>query len=420
MTTVSTRNHPLHRRNSWTAAMKSVSPVLVLVFVLGTVLVEAATGHQLKQRENKLKMSRRNYGGRYEKTTNNSDDASFEGNPFEVSEMFAQNLDYGEKDLVNFNYETLWRNGSSTLTLIPFSDGGFSNDEHLSQLDHMVEKTPIDNSENLSFVVNSEFNNSFWSFFHSQNTKRRLKRIIFGRDGRIKLDASSQAQKFPFSSTVKISTGCSGSAISHKHVLTSAHCVHNGTGPIVPVADLKVGFLRRNGKLHWTTVDSIHFPEIWRLQNNSPHFDYAVITLHKPHKRPFIKLSVIKNKAYLYKLHFASFPGDKNSNAMWYSHCFSRVISHLLIGRCDASSGSSGAGTYIRTSNREIRKSRVLVGILSGYGRIRLPSGRLKMFNLVTKLTKLKVSQICRWIGAGANCSPGSSKSPTNKPRKQN
>ena len=400
--------------------MKSVFAVLVLIFVLGTVHVEAATEQQLKQRENRLRMSRRNYGGRYEKTTNNSNDDSFEGSPFQVFEMFAQNLDYGEKDLVNFNYETLWRNGSSTLTLIPLSDAGFSKDKHLSQLDHMIEKTPIDNAENLSFVVNSEFNNSFWSFFHSKNTKRRLKRIIFGRDGRIKLDAATQAQKFPFSSTVKISTGCSGTAISHKHVLTSAHCVHNGVRPIVPIANLKVGTLRRHGKLHWISVNSIHFPEIWRLQNNSPHFDYAVITLHKPHKRPFLKLSVIKNKAYLYKLHFASFPGDKNSKALWYSHCFSRVISHVLIGRCDASSGSSGAGTYIRTSNRETRKSRVLVGILSGSGRIRLPSGQLKMFNLVTKLTKLKVSQICRWIGAGANCAPRSSKRPTKKPRKQN
>ena len=390
----------------------SASTVLVIAFLFGTVLVEA-TEREIKRKQRKIKpqTSRKNYDDRYERTmigtlTTNSGEIS--SDVYEA--LLKKNYD-DDKDLVNFNYETLWRNGSRNVTRISLGSAGFLETGQPSQLDHVVERTPITNREGV------DFNSSFWPCLDHQSTKRRFKRLIFGRDSRIRLNTSSQAQKFPFSSTVKISTGCSGSVISHIHVLTSAHCVHDGVRPLEPIADLKVGILRRHGKLRWIGVKSINFPEMWRLKNISASFDYAVITLLKPHKRPFFKLGVIENEGYLYKLHFASFPGDKKSNSLWYSHCYSRVISHLLIGRCDASSGSSGAGTYVRTSMKENGQNRVLVGILSGSGRVRLPSGRIKMFNLVTKLTSLKTRQICRWIGAGYDCVTWSSKSVTHRLR---
>ena len=381
--------------------MNCWSTVLVLMaFLIGAFMLEGVAARNTKgdQRKHRLQTSRTNHG-RYRKATTNPEGVS--SVPFKA---FSVNMNESGEDLVNFNSETVWQNGSSSSMKIPLRDLDLLNTKNESQLEHVVEKAPIHEAENQSFAQSEDFRKLFSLSLDHQPLKRRLKRLIFGRDGRIRLNTSTQTQKFPFSATVKISTGCSGSLISHKHVLTSAHCLHNGTRLLAPIANLKVGFLRRNGKFRWIGVDNINFPESWRLEHSSPSFDYAVMTLRKAHKRPFFTLGVIKNRGYL-KLHFASFPGDKKSNSLWYSHCYSQVKPSLLIGRCDATAGSSGAGTYVRTTLQGIGKhNRVVVGILSGSGRVQFRDGRSKLFNLVTKLTNLKVKQICRWTGSVSGC----------------
>ena len=55
------------------------------------------------------------------------------------------------------------------------------------------------------------------------HSRRRRKRMIFGEDDRLKIDPATDGAKFPYTAIVRVSTGCSGTLISEKHVLTAAH-----------------------------------------------------------------------------------------------------------------------------------------------------------------------------------------------------
>ena len=305
----------------------------------------------------------------------------------------------------NLNYATFQEDGTINLTKV--QGYGVNHGESFNWTDpgHGKESL-VDNEPETILPTNNTTSNQPTPCYNC-----RLKRLIFGKDNRIKLKTSTSAQKFPFSTGVKISTGCSGSLISPYHVLTAAHCIHNGKRLLKDIAGLRVGFLRRNGKLRWMRVKHVRLPQNWRHQTNSA-YDYAVIRLRRAHQRPFFKLGVILRSHRNFKLHFVSFPGDKSVASMWYTHCFARALPSLLIARCDAASGSSGAGVYVRTASRRLAKRRrVIVGTVSGYGRVRLPDGRIKRFNFVTRFTLAKAQQICQWIGAGSKCISWTSRS---------
>lgn len=395
------------------------STILLSAFLTGTFLGEDVIASRHGEKASKsqeiiafiprVKRSRRRHGENGDTVPSETPifgNATLTAKTLMTTEVFNDT----EEELTDLNYATLWRNGTETLTRIAIRDLVDLSESNGTHPYHVVDSA-MDEQE--PDVLSSSQRTSFDSLLSRVKAplKSRLKRLIFGRDGRMRLNTSTKAQKFPFSASVKISTGCTGSLISNLHVLTSAHCIHDGQRLVAEINKLKVGFLRRNGKFRWVRVDNVKFPQNWRLKSSPPSFDYAVIMLRRPHKRPFFKLGVIKGARSQYQLHFASFPGDKKKNSLWYSHCESRVMTNLLICRCDAATGSSGAGTYVRTRHQESGKDRVVVGVLSGSGRVRLPDGESKPFNLVSRLTNLKVRQICRWIGVGSDCVSWSSKS---------
>lgn len=122
-------------------------------------------------------------------------------------------MDQGEQERV-LGYETMYENGTRTHT-----------DVSLQDLNRTSAGTPG----------------------HSPARARR-KRQVYGEDGRFVISDSHFITNYPFSTAVRVSAGCSGVLISPKHVLTAAHCIHDGSDYLEGARKVRVGVLQLKSK----------------------------------------------------------------------------------------------------------------------------------------------------------------------------
>uniref|UniRef100_A0A3B3RI77 Serine protease 23 n=1 Tax=Paramormyrops kingsleyae TaxID=1676925 RepID=A0A3B3RI77_9TELE len=205
------------------------------------------------------------------------------------------------------------------------------------------------------------------------------KRQIYGEDGRFSIRSDHFLLDYPFSTTVHISTGCTGVLGSARHVLTATNCVHEGKDYVKGARKLKVGFISQ------PTMDAPPTMDTPPPMNGTNPGCFP---------NPAPSLEDLAGRL----IHFSGFDSDRPGELVYRFCSVEDESSDLIYQNCEAQPGASSSGvcSHIWDSALE-RWERRVIGVFSGHQWLEV-DGENCDFNVVVWFMLLKISQICYWL----------------------